>query len=182
MFDKLFDILRECFWFFVPFVVIRHFERGVLLRYGILKRRLEPGFHWVYPFNVDEALKDNIAPRTKRLEPQTLVTWDGRGVSISAVILASIYNIEKAMLDVESVDHALVDSCYGPVAQFVRARKWAELMVVTEEDFEGLRRDCHELATVYGIKIHRIRFADFTPSKTLRLMTSSPLHFADLAL
>lgn len=182
MFDKLFDILHECFWFFVPFVVVLHYERGVLLRQGINLGKLEPGFHWVRPFNIDHVLKDNVAPRTKRLEPQTLVTVDGRGVSVSAVVLASIYNIEKALLEVESVDHALVDSCYGAVAQFVRTRTWEQLMCVTVDEFESLRKECHELSTVYGIKIHRVRFADFTPSKTLRIMTSSPLHFADLAL
>jgi regulator of protease activity HflC (stomatin/prohibitin superfamily) len=113
--DKFFEILKECFFFFVPLAVIRTYERGVRLRShpwrdGVGIKVLGPGFHWVVPFNIDEVMKDNVAPRTHRIV-SNLTTLDGRSITIGLIVTSRIRDIEKALLEVEDMDTAMDDSC-----------------------------------------------------------------------
>lgn len=173
MFDKLIDILRECFSFFVPFVVIRSYERGVRLRFGIARDVCEPGFHWCIPFNVDEVLHDNVAPRTYNLAPQSLTTADGRSVVVGAVITAEICDIRRALLEVENVDHAIADSCYGAVGAFVASKTWDDLRTCFRH--LDLLINCRETAFIYGVEITCVQLSDLALARSIRLHTHEQL-------
>ncbi len=164
MFDKLFEVVADCFFFFVPFVVIRHFERGVQLRLGTLYRTLEPGFHWVRPFNIDEVLKDNVKPRVYVLRSQSLTTLDDRSVIVGARITATIVDIRRALLEVEDMDHALADSCPGIVGAYVAARSWDSL----RDADHGLHLldEIRAAAEQYGVLVHRVQLADLQTSQS----------------
>lgn len=49
MFDKVFELLRSIWEHLIPFVLLREYHRGVVLRAGVWHRDLGPGFHWVFP-------------------------------------------------------------------------------------------------------------------------------------
>jgi regulator of protease activity HflC (stomatin/prohibitin superfamily) len=174
IFDKLFEVIAECFFFFVPFVVIRHFERAVQLRYGVDFRAnepgggiLTPGFHWVRPFNIDEILKDNVKPRVYKLEAQSLTTADGVAVLVGARITAEIFNVRRALLEVEDMDHALADSCPGIVAAYVASRTWAELQCA--DHGLHLLDEIRCAAEQYGVRVVRVQLADLQRSRSLHI-------------
>jgi len=167
VFDKLIDVLLQCVGWFVPFVVIDEFERGVVLRFGRFQRELEPGFHWIIPLEVDKVLVDNVVPRTVDLKVQALTTRDGKTVDARGVVTASIRDIKKAALEVEGVDHALEDSCYGAIGQAIMRSTWAEMQ--TDEFSDALTKACREQANKYGIKIHRVQLADLATAYVIRL-------------
>src|SRR6185295_11325301 len=103
MFDRLFDIVFQFLDLFKFWVVLDPFEQGVVLRLGKYQRTVSEGFHFVYPFNVDNVLVDNVVPRTINLGEQGLTTKDGKTITVSAVVTAKISDIRKALLDVEHV-------------------------------------------------------------------------------
>lgn len=186
--DKLFEIIRECFFFFVPFVVIRHFERGVQLRFGVKHAVLEPGFHWVRAFNIDEVLKDNVAPRTYRIV-SNLTTLDGRSVVVGIVITARIRDIVKALLEVEHMDDALKDAAHGVLFRYVAGHTWDDLRAVQKPvddaaDEDGtkdtgpdeLYRGCRKLAFRWGVEVIRVQLSDLAQSRSIRLHSDEQLH------
>lgn len=179
--EKLIDIVVECFFWFVPFAVIRHFERGVQLRYGVDFRVnepgggiLSPGFHWVRAFGIDEVLKDNVKPRVYPLAAQSLTTADDRPVLIGARITAEIKDVRRALLEVEDMDHALADSCPGIVAAYVASRTWDEL----RQADHGLHLldEIRSAAEQYGVRVIRVQLADLQRSRSLHIHGSTPLH------
>lgn len=181
--DKLFEVIANCFFFFVPFVVIRHYERGVLLRFGKKLRVIEPGFHWCRPFNIDEALKDNVAPRTFRLVAN-LTTIDGRAVTVAIVVTCRIRDIEKALLEVENMDNALRDSCHGVLFRYVTSHSWDYLREVqgtgneNDEDDTGpeeLYKGCRRRAFRWGVEVMRVQLSDLAVSRSIRLIADEPL-------
>lgn len=181
--DKFFEVLKECFFFFVPFVVLRHYERGVKLRKGINKGKLDPGFHWVIPFNLDEVLKDNVAPRTIRIV-SNLTTLDGRSVVVGIVVTAKIRDIEKALLEVENMDDALRDSCHGSLFRYVTAHTWDDLRAAQtptddedeEKGPEELYKSCRKMAFRWGVEVMRVQLSDLSVSRSIRLHSDeSPL-------
>ena len=170
MFDKLLDVILQWFTFFIPFVVIDAFERAVVLRFGKPHVDLEPGFHWIIPFQVDRVLADNVVPRTINLGSQSLTTKDGNAVVVAGVVTAQIRDIRKATLEVEGVDDAMQDSCYGAIGALVAAHTWEE---VQHEDFSDvLTKACRKQAWRFGIEIQKVQLSDLTIARTYRLHTS----------
>jgi regulator of protease activity HflC (stomatin/prohibitin superfamily) len=168
MLDRLIDLLLQWVSFFVPFVVIDQFERAVVLRFGVMHRELDPGFHWIIPFEVERVIADNVVPRTMNLGAQSLTTKDGAQIVLGVIVTARIHDIQKSLLEVENVDTAVQDSCYAEVARVVHENTWEEMQAESIND--ELLKACRKRAFTYGVEIMRTQLSDLARCKTLRLM------------
>lgn len=167
MLDSFFQWLRDGIESLKPFVLVQPFERAIAVDFGRNKRVLEPGVHWVWPLGFTSVFHDNVVWRTVTLGAQSLLTADGRAITLRAVITARIEDIEAALLGVESVDHALIDSCCGAIGMQVAQHTWDE---VRAESFSNeLAKACRRGAKRYGIEIDRVQLQDLTQSRALRL-------------
>lgn len=173
MLDRLIDLILQSLGFFVPFAVVDHYEQGVVLRFGVFHRKLEPGFHWLIPLRIERVILDNVVPRTVNLGSQSLTTSDGKSIVVSGVVTASIRDVKKATLEVESVDHALRDACLGAIGTHIASNTWAHLC--TDESGEVLTKACRKQAWRYGIEIEKVQLSDLTHSKCLALHISNNL-------
>lgn len=178
-FDRLFEIIAQCFEWFVPFVVIRVYEGAVQLRQGKRHKILRGGFHWVVPFGVDHVIHENINWQVKPIGLQSLFTKDGHAVSLNAVATHRIgegdEDIARALLEVDSVEHALLDACAGAIGAHVASHTWDELR--TEDTPNELSKVCRRNGKRFGIEIERIQLRDLTPAGAYRLLSdrSDPL-------
>lgn len=168
MLDRLIDLLLQWVSFFVPFTVVDQFEEAVVLRFGRFHRELEPGFHWLIPFEVERVIADNVVPRTLNLGAQSLTTKDGAQIVLGVILTARIHDIRKAILEVENVDAAVQDSCYAEVARVVHEHTWEELQAESIND--ELLRACRKRAFSYGVEIMRTQLSDLARCKSLRLI------------
>ena len=168
MLDRLIDTILGALHLFQFWVVVAAYERGVVLRLGLFHRELGPGFHWVIPFAVDRVWCEHTVPRTMNLGPQSLTTSDGVSVVVSAIVTAKIVDIQRAVLNVESVDHAMRDACYAEVAGVIMRQTWPQLNKSAELETE-LERACQRRATKWGIEIVRVQLSDVSRSRSLRL-------------
>lgn len=168
MLDRLFDALVQCAEWFKVFAVVDAFERGVVLRWGRFHREVGPGPVLCIPFGVDHVLVDNVVTRTVDLKPQSLTTKDGKTLTVRAVVTASIRDVRKALLEVENMDHALIDSCTAAVADFVEGKTWDELRSGgrTDELTKACRPNCLRR---YGVEIERVQLGDFALCRVIRL-------------
>jgi regulator of protease activity HflC (stomatin/prohibitin superfamily) len=171
MIDKLIDLIISIIDLFRFWQVIAAYQRGIVLRLGVFHRELEPGLHWIIPFGIDHVLDDNVVPRTVALGAQSLVTNDGHTVAVSPVVTARIRDIQKALLEVEGVDHALVDSCSAAVAEHVARSTWDELRA--EASAKTLLKECRQQAFRYGIEIIRVQLAEITTCRVIRLHSAT---------
>jgi regulator of protease activity HflC (stomatin/prohibitin superfamily) len=170
MFDRLLDIILQFLDLFKFWITINEFERGVILRLGRYHKTLEPGLHFFLPFGFDQTLTDNTVPRTVNLGEQGLTTHDGKTITVSAVVTAKISDIRKALIEVEHVDEALMDSCYATIGDLIVAHDWDT--VRTPEFTETVTKACRKQAWRYGLEVLRVQFADRIPSKAIRLLQS----------
>lgn len=167
MFDRVIEFLSKWFDLLLPFTVLDPYERGVVLRLGEFHRKIDAGFHWIAPFNIETVLTDSVVPRTVNLSAQSLTTCDGVGVVVSAVVTASISNIRVALLEVEGVDDALRDSCLGVIGHLIASNTWD---AIQRADFVvALTSACAEQALDYGIKIKRVQLSDVARMRAIRL-------------
>lgn len=170
-FEKLIDLIVQFLEFFRFATVIDCYERGVRLRFGKFVTELDPGFHWQWPFYIDSILNENVVPKLYHLATQSIMTKDGTPVAAGAVICYQIRSIEKALLEVESVSHAVADSCQGTVAEEILKATWDE---VRGDDFsDRMTAACRKLGFRYGVEIMSVRFCELAPVRNYRTITGA---------
>lgn len=173
MIDRLLDFVISILKIFQFWVVIYPYEKGVHLRLGKYIGTLGTGFHWCCPLKIDRVIAVEIVVRTLRLGAQSLFTRDGKPVVVNSVVTCQITDPAKAVLEVNSIEHVIDDTCSGLVAAFVADNDFAYIASCGSEQDDGLLNDCKDLAAQYGIKILRVQFTDISPSRTFRLLNST---------
>jgi len=168
MFDRIANFLTTVWEHLLPFFIVNQFERALVLRFGKFNRELDPGFHWKIPL-IEDVWDDIIVPRTINLSPQTLTTKDEKNLVVSTVITVQIVDVKKSILEIEGLDDAMEDICYGVIGDVLTEYTWKELM---ETD---VREECAEemnnLGNKYGFNIINVQFPDFASIRSYRLIT-----------
>lgn len=167
MLDRLFDFLLQFLGLFRFWAVIDSFDQGVLLRFGRVRRTLEPGFHWVWPLAIDEVLRDCVEPRSVRLPEQSLTTQDGVSVVLTAVVDWQIEDIRPALTRVENLDASVESAVAGMIGDQVAATDWEQMQ--GDEFFEGLAKAARTRTTPWGVWVIRVQLADLTVARSMRL-------------
>lgn len=166
--EKLIDLFVQFLEFFRFATIIRHYEGGVQLRKGCFYRVVKPGIRFQCPGYIDDILTENIKPSARPLGLQSLFTKDGKPVSLNMVITHYIADIKTAILEVENVHQAILDSCAGEIGRLVMSSTWDQII---DEGFPNkLAISCRRRAKEYGIHIERVQIMELTPARALRLL------------
>lgn len=169
MFDRLIDFVIQfanlfCFW-----VVLDPYEQGVLLRLGKFVKIVEPGLTWRWPFHVDSVLHLSVVPTTHSLGNESVTTRDGKGVGYHAVVTYRIRDVQKAVLDISDVDHAVRDACAGEIGRVLRDHDWCDI-IGSATILDELTAACRKRGFRYGIEIMSVQLAGLALVKSIRLM------------
>lgn len=166
--EKLIDLFVQFLEFFRFASIIRHYEAGVHLRWGRFYRVVQPGLRFQFPGYVDDILTENIKPCARPLGLQSLLTKDGKTVTLNTVITHYIADIQTAILEVENVHQAILDSCAGEIGRLVMTSTFDQIV---HEDFPNkLGIACRRRAKKYGIHIEEVQIMELTPARALRLL------------
>lgn len=167
MFDKIFELLAAVWHSLLPFVVILPYEQGVLMRLGIFKRVLEPGFHWKLPFHIDTTLEDHVTPRTAHIAGLATTTKDGVSIGFDAIVTFRVADIKKAILEVTEVKDAIVDTCAGVIGTELSDATWDDILHGKAVD--GLTAICRRRAKPWGIEIMSVQLSGVAKVRSIRL-------------
>jgi regulator of protease activity HflC (stomatin/prohibitin superfamily) len=168
MLDRLIEFLLECIGLFQFWIVLDPYEEGVLLRLGKFKRCLGPGFHWRIPFYVDQILFLHTVPQTHSLGDESVITSDGRAVAFHAIVTFRVKDIQKAVLEVADVDHAVRDACAGEVGRVMRESSWTD--IIGNDILDKLTAACRKRGWRWGIEIMSVQLAGLALVKNIRLI------------
>ena len=167
MLDRLIDIAAGVWDQAVPVFILDEDYRGVRLRWGRYKEDLGPGRHWKIPF-IDSIRDDQVTARPYNLDVQSLTSYDGKDVMISAVVTVEISSIRKALVGTPEIDEVVGDCCVGSIGDAIRVNDWE---TITGPDFpEHLRKQCQRSANRFGLKIIRLQIDNLVQARTYRLV------------
>lgn len=169
-FEKLIDLIVQFLDFFKFCTIIDCYQKAVLLHKGSFRRVLGPGLHFYIPFCIQHTITERVVPSTRELCTQTLITSDAKPVAVGVVILFSIFDIEKATLEVNEVREAVDDACQATLAEAVLRTTYDELRA--PEFWNKLEIDCRRKAKRFGITIETVRPHELAPTRTYRLIGS----------
>jgi regulator of protease activity HflC (stomatin/prohibitin superfamily) len=170
MLDKLVDLIIQFLELFRFFYVVYEYKRGVLFRFGKFVRVLEPGLHFMLPFNIDCVMTETISIRVQDLGALATTTTDGKQVGFEVVVTFRIKDVKDALINVDKVEDAIKDACLGVVGTICTALTWDE--VKSENVSDKLTTACRKRGWKYGVEIISVQLAGVSLVRNIRLMNT----------
>jgi regulator of protease activity HflC (stomatin/prohibitin superfamily) len=168
MLDRLFDFIGEIIDFFICFTVMDVYERGIVMRFGMPNREIGGGFHWLIPFGVEEVKYDTVVRQTSDLDVQSLTSKDGKFITLNAILVYTISDISKFLLEIDDGETDVQNMCYGVITDCVEAHNWDEICT-TEFNKEVLKK-CRAVCDNYcGVKLIHVKWSDKAVARNIRL-------------
>lgn len=163
----IWDILSSIVGYFQFCTFIDEWDEGVLLRRGKFVRTVAKGIVWHLPFDIDEIHTMNVRPTAMELDEQSLLTADDQRIVISVVLMWSIFDIKKCMLDVEDASDTLGDIAVGYVAELVEEWDFADIR--THDFRKELKKRIQKQARKFGISVPTVKVSDLIAVRAYKL-------------
>lgn len=163
------DFLGWCVAWVPRIGLCRKNHGGVKWSFGRAKE-IKPGLYWWCPIWSEVDTMPG-ARTTARLSPQTLTTKDGRAISVRAIIVYTVDDYLKAMVDSWDVTDTIND--VGLLAQ---------VEIISQTDFDDVRSQmatemkkqitsrCRSELRTFGIKVEKAFMYECAEATTIRLI------------
>jgi len=168
MFDRLFDFIADVWEWLIPWVIIDQYEQGVVLRFGKFVRVVNPGLRFLWPLGIEACKYETVVRQTTYLDPQSLTTKDGKSVTVAGIIIWTITDIRKFLLDIEDGEDDMSNMVYGIISDCVEDTKWEEIKktIFNCRVFGKAQKECNDYC---GVNIIAIKWSDKATARNLRL-------------
>ena len=166
MFDKLIGLIIDFAESLLPFVVIREYQDGVLLRLGRYRRTMTPGLHFIIPF-VDHVEHVVTVWTTVTLPVQSVVTSDGKLIVVKGMVKYRVSDAKVYTLEAYDANDALSDTGCGAIFNAIHERTYQEC--VTEDIAKAITTELKKEAKMWGITVKTVTLTDFGEVRSIRL-------------
>ena len=161
--EVIWDILG---WFQI-ITFLDEWEEGVVLQAGKFRRVVKAGWWLHCPLCIDEFHTMNVKPTAMELEEQTVTSADGKQVVVRAVLMWSIFDIKKCILDVEDAEETLGDIAVGYVQELIEDCEWDYIQ--SPEFRRDLKKRIQRQARKFGITVSTVKLRDLALTHVYRL-------------
>jgi regulator of protease activity HflC (stomatin/prohibitin superfamily) len=148
--------------------VVKQYERGVVLRFGRLRRNIRgPGFTMVIP-GVDRLHKVNMQIVTMPVPAQDGITRDNVTVRVDAVIYFKVVDAAEAIIRVEDYRFAVSQMAQTSLRSILGKSNLDDLLSNREKLNEGLELMMDSPAVEWGVTIDRVEIKDVSLPETMK--------------
>lgn len=166
--EKIFEFISQFGTLFVLWTVVDPYEGGLVLRLGKYHRDLKPGFNWLLPLRIERIISEHIVPRTSRVHSMSTTTKDGRTIGFEAVVTWRINDMKKSLLEVSSLQDAIMDCCMGVIGTDLSESSWDD--IVHGKTIEALSATCRKNGWKWGVEIIRVQLTGVVAARNIRLL------------
>ena len=145
-----------------PYVIMRDYESGVLLRLGRYKKNLKTGVNWKLPF-IDEVHSVVITTNTFHVANVNVTTTDQKTISVGVIIEYDITDVKKYLLDVNEAESNAHDIARGVIASHLTDCSWEDVKL--KPTATAIKNKLKKQFDDMGINIHQLIFGDITQSR-----------------
>ncbi len=135
-------------------------EKAVLMRLGRYRGLRGPGYFTVVPmidrvsYHIDQRI------RTTAFGAESCLTRDTVPVNVDAIAFWIVYDAERAALEVQDYDEAVILSAQTALRDAIGKHDLAELIVSRVELGHGLRDALEEKMKTWGIRVQSVEIRD----------------------
>lgn len=153
-------------------ILIPPTHAGVKFVYGNRVKVLTSGIHFYWPV-VTVYHTYPIVRQTNNLSAQTLMTKDNKSVIVSAIIVFSVQNIEKALVKSWNTDDTVNDIAQVEIVSTITSRTMDEIREQIDSEIKSeLTKKVSKRLVQFGIKVESCALTDFSTCFTVRQFTN----------
>ena len=145
-------------------VVVKQYERMVVLKWGRLDRTSTPGFRIVIPI-VESGRIVDLRERVRRVATQKYITSDNVVVDMDFVIYFRVIpeEAEKAVLTVENVEGAVINAAVADLRAVIGGTTLATALAERERIRDAMQIQLDEETVRWGVKVTQIAINEIDP-------------------
>lgn len=172
--DALVANAKELLDWVLPCNVIRVYERGVVMRWGVPHRVQEPGFRWHWSCGIEAVERVTVVEQTMDLIVQSITTKDDVSVTISANFVYSVSDPVAYHTAVTDFDRSAEGYARIHLSQRARTMTWPELLANQKSLESSLEGTLTTRLKAWGAEVQRLGFTDLTRARPYRIFADNP--------
>ena len=145
-------------------VVVKQYERMVVLKWGALDRVNDAGFRFVIPI-VESGRIVDLRERVRRVPTQKYITNDNVLVDMDFVLYFRVLpeEAEKAVLNVENVEAAVISLAVANLRTVIGSTTLAQALAERERITGALQVQLDEETGRWGVKVTQVAINEIDP-------------------
>jgi regulator of protease activity HflC (stomatin/prohibitin superfamily) len=147
--------------------IIQPYEQGLWIVLGQYKRRLNPGFNWVYPL-ISTVIRLDLRTQVLDVPSQEVITKDNSPTNVDAIVYIRVIDPEKAYFEVVNYHIATVSLAQTTLRSVVGDMELDEILY--NRDFINTKlRDILDKSTdAWGVKVEAVEIREVDPVGTVK--------------
>ncbi|HEX5333226.1 MAG TPA: slipin family protein [Cellulomonas sp.] len=139
--------------------IIKQYERGVLFRFGRVRRTLEPGFRLIIPV-VDVLHRVSLRIVTLPIQSQGIITRDNVSVGVAAVAYFRVIDPVKSVVAIENVSAAIDQIAQTTLRKVVGQHTLDETLSETDRINLDIREILDVITLAWGVEVTLVELKD----------------------
>ncbi len=135
--------------------VANQYQRAVVLRLGVYQSIRGPGLYWLIPL-IEWQFPVDIRTVTAAVEEQETITKDNVPVKINAVVWYRIFDPKKAILEVRSVDNAVIQVALTTLRTGIGQYSLDDVLKEQETVSATIGNKIDAVTEPWGVKVERV--------------------------
>ena len=150
-------------------MIVKQFEKLVVLRWGQLNRISHPGFRFVIPI-MEHGRKVDLRERVQRVPTQKYITSDNVVVDMDFVIYYRVVEdiAERAVLNVRNFESAVVNMAVATLRTVIGATTLASALADRERMRETLQVSLDEVTDRWAVKVTQVAINEIDPPPNVK--------------
>jgi regulator of protease activity HflC (stomatin/prohibitin superfamily) len=133
-------------------------DRVVKFKRGGANQVIEPSLFWYYG-RFTEIERVNIKRQVLALETQVLTTKDKKAVAVGGVLVYSITDVEKYLVDNENADKGIAEIAAYALREIVVNSAFEDLQEPKDERRDEITKRAQAALTEFGIRVKYLRLS-----------------------
>lgn len=147
--------------------IIQPYEQGLWIVLGKYKRRLNPGFNWVYPL-ISEVVRLDLRTQVLDVPRQEVITKDNSPTNVDAIVYIRVVDPEKAYFEVVNYHIATVSLAQTTLRSIVGDMELDEILYNRDFINTKLRDILDEATDTWGVKVEAVEIREVDPIGTVK--------------
>jgi regulator of protease activity HflC (stomatin/prohibitin superfamily) len=135
--------------------VANQYQRAVVLRLGRFQSIRGPGLYWIIPV-IEWQFTVDIRTVTAAVEQQETITKDNVPVKINAVVWYRIFDPKKAILEVRSVDNAVIQVALTTLRTGIGQYTLDDVLKEQDTVSTTIGEKIDSVTEPWGVKVERV--------------------------
>jgi regulator of protease activity HflC (stomatin/prohibitin superfamily) len=135
-------------------IIIKQYERSIILRLGLYKKQVHPGIHFRFPL-IDSVLVVDIRERVREFNAERMLTRDNVPVTIDAILRYKIIEdrANDAILNVENFNEMIKQVSQTTLRNNIGASLFQEILSKREEINHNIKSLIEKESNNWGVMV-----------------------------